>query len=134
MIVADTNIIAYFYLPTAFTDRVTEIYRQDPHWLAPVLWRSEFRNVLALYLRKELIGLNQALAIQEDAELMMKGNEYEITSAPVLALVHESNCSSYDCEFVSLARQFNTQLVTQDKNVLREFPSIAVSIADFLRD
>ena len=31
MIVADTNIIAYFYLPTPFTDRVTEIYRQDPH-------------------------------------------------------------------------------------------------------
>ena len=31
MIVADTNIIAYLYLPTPFTDRVTEIYRQDPH-------------------------------------------------------------------------------------------------------
>ena len=134
MIVADTNIIAYFYLPTPYTDSVTEIYRQDPHWLAPVLWRSEFRNVLALYLRKQLIGLNQALAIQEDAELMMRGKEYEITSASVLALVHESRCSAYDCEFVSLAREFNTRIVTQDKTILREFPSIAVSVAGFLGD
>ena len=69
--------------------------------------------------------LNQALAIQEDAQLMMRETEYEIISAPVLALVHKSSCSAYDCEFVSLTRQFNTRSVTQDKSIRREFPAVA---------
>jgi len=38
----------------------------------------------------------------------------------------------YDCEFVALAKQINTQLIAQDKKILHEFPAIAISIEDFL--
>jgi len=62
----------------------------------------------------------------------MVQNEFDIASSHVLTLVHNSNCSSYDCEFVALANYLNTQLVTQDKKILREFPSTAISISDFL--
>ena len=50
MIVADTNIISYLFLPTTYSEQVSRLYRVDPDWVAPDLWRSEFRNVLALYL------------------------------------------------------------------------------------
>jgi hypothetical protein len=44
----------------------------------------------------------------------------------------ESNCSSYDCEFVALAHQLNTKFITQDKPLLTTFPATAISIDDFL--
>lgn len=37
MIVADANTIAYLYLPTAFTDDVAAVLRQDAHWTAPLI-------------------------------------------------------------------------------------------------
>ena len=40
---------------------VGELYKTDPEWLAPTLWKSEFPNVLALYLRKDTITLEKAL-------------------------------------------------------------------------
>ena len=132
MIVVDTSIISYLLLPTTYTESVDALYKIDSGWTAPTLWKSEFRNVLALYLRKNIITLDKALQLQEAAETIMAQNEFDVTSSQVLALVNESNCSSYDCEFVALANHLNTQLVTQDKKVLREFPSTAISIKDFL--
>jgi len=133
MIVADTNIISYLLLPTSFSVSVDTLYNIDSHWVAPNLWKSEFRNVLALYLRKELINFEKAIQLQDSAESIMNGNEFNVSSSQVLSLVAKSTCSSYDCEFVSLAQHLNIKLVTQDKKILREFPSCAISISDFLQ-
>ncbi len=132
MIVADTNIISYLFLPTDYSDKASQLFIKDPEWIAPELWRSEFRNVLALYLRQNLITLTQALALQAEAESLMNDREYSIPSTDVLNLVASSACSAYDCEFVALARQLALKLVTQDKKLLREFPEIAISLDDFL--
>lgn len=132
MIVADTNIISYLLLPTSYSESVDKLYKLDSEWLAPTLWKSEFRNVLALYLRKEIITFEKALQLQETAESIMLNNEFDVPSAQVLALVAKSICSSYDCEFIALAQHLNIPLVTQDKKILREFSSIAISVADFL--
>lgn len=42
MIVADTNILAYFYLPCELTASAEKLLQQEPEWAAPILWRSEF--------------------------------------------------------------------------------------------
>lgn len=62
----------------------------------------------------------------------MMGREMDVKSVDVLQLVSESKCAAYDCEFVALAIELDTVLVTQNKKVLREFPSVAVSADDFL--
>ncbi len=49
---------------------------REPEWVAPILWRSEFRNVLAPYLRKGMLRLEQALAIQDEMEALFQGREY----------------------------------------------------------
>ncbi len=89
-------------------------------------------NVLALYLRKDLVSFENAIQLQDSAELLMKDNEYNVTSSQVLSLVAKSTCSSYDCEFVALAQHLNIKLVTQDKKILKEFPSCTISIDEFL--
>jgi predicted nucleic acid-binding protein len=131
MIVADTNIISYLFLPTEFSDQASQLYRSDPEWAAPVLWRSEFRNVLALYLRKKIITLAEALVIQEEAEALMLDREFTVPSVSILSLTDSSTCSAYDCEFVALARQLSVMLVTEDKKILAEFPDVAVSLNQF---
>ena len=132
MIIADTNIISYLLLPTIYTDSVEKLYEIDPDWSAPILWKSEFRNVMALYLRKKIITLDKAIQLQDAAESIIIQNEYDISSSQVLALIDKSDCSAYDCEFIALANHLDTKLVTQDKKILREFPSTAISVSDFL--
>lgn len=78
------------------------------------------------------ITLKQAVRLVQNADSVVAHNEFTVSSTEVLDLVDKSNCSAYDCEFVTLAHTLETQLVTQDKKILREFPETALSVADFL--
>src|ERR1700730_11029807 len=56
LIVVDTNVVAYLYLSSDHTAAAEETLRKDPEWVAPLLWRSEMRNILALYVRQRLLA------------------------------------------------------------------------------
>jgi predicted nucleic acid-binding protein len=128
VIVVDTNILAYLYLPGDFTQQAEALLAQDADWVAPTLWRSEFRNILAGFMRRGTLTFEHSYAIQREAEALLSGREYEMDSYEVLALVRKSDCSAYDCEFVALAVRLGIRLVTMDKNVLRGFPREAVAL------
>ncbi|QXL83562.1 type II toxin-antitoxin system VapC family toxin [Comamonas sp. NLF-1-9] len=128
MIVVDTNVLAYLYLPGEHTAAAEALLERQPDWAAPVLWRSELRNVLTGYLRRGLLGFEQASAIQLEAQALMQGAEHEVDSLQVLQLAQHSGCSAYDCEFVALAQQLGVPLVTMDAQILRAFPDIARTV------
>ena len=134
MIVVDTNVIAHLMLPSEHTDLIEQIFAADSDWAAPVLWRSEMRSVLALYLRKSLVSLGAAGDLLDEAESLMRGREYEVAGRDVLALVDRSSCSAYDCEFVALARGLGVRMVSMDRRVLGAFPDIACAPDVFLAD
>jgi predicted nucleic acid-binding protein len=133
MIVTDTNTIAYLYLPTDQTDNVVSLLHTDSQWIAPLLWRSELRNVLAMYVRKSIIDLSTAMAIQAQAEQQLADNEYTVNSMDVLTLAQQSGCSAYDCEFVSLATSLSLKLITGDQKLIQTFPNIAMTACEYLR-
>jgi predicted nucleic acid-binding protein len=128
VIVVDTNVIAYLFIPCELTARAESLFRRDPDWAAPMLWRSELRNVLATQVRRRSLTLALASAIQAEAEELMAGREYQVPSTDVLRLAAESGCSAYDCEYVLLAQRMNVRLVTSDRAVLAAFPGIAVPL------
>jgi predicted nucleic acid-binding protein len=128
VIVVDTNVIAYLFMPCELTARAESLFRRDSGWAAPLLWRSEFRNVLATRIRRRSLTLERASAIQVEAEDLMAGREYQVPSADVLRLAAESGCSAYDCEYVLLAQQLNVPLVTSDRAVLTAFPGTATPL------
>lgn len=129
MIVVDSNVLAYLYLPGEYTASAEALMEHDPDWAAPILRRSEFRNILAGYMRRGKLTFEQAQALQSEAEALLSGTEYEVDSRSVLELVRDSECSAYDCEFVALAKTLGTKLVTMDGKVLRSFPDIAVALS-----
>ena len=132
MIVVDTNLIGYLYLQSKHSSLAEQALLKDQQWTAPLLWRSEFRNVLALYIRKHWLTLEASQQIMLEALNLMEGEEYEVDSRQILRLVGMSSCSAYDCEFVALAQELGAALVTADKQILNDFPGVAVSLVDFV--
>jgi len=132
MIVVDTNIIAHFWLPSQETDLSDALFQQDSEWLAPLLWKSEFRSVVSLYLKKELIDLAKAIIILENAEKQMYDREFHVNSIQVISAAEKTGCSTYDCEFISLAKELNCKLITLDKQILSAFPDVAKHPSDFI--
>jgi hypothetical protein len=40
MIVADASLLAHLLIPSPESALAEDVYRKDPEWSAPVLWRS----------------------------------------------------------------------------------------------
>jgi predicted nucleic acid-binding protein len=68
--------------------------------------------------------LSRAQRIQSEAENLMTESEHDVDSAEVLELASRSSCSSYDCEYIALAKQYRLKLVTADKKLIAAFPGI----------
>ena len=63
MIVADTNLLVYLYITGQRTEEAEAVLRKDPAWAAPLLWRSEFRNILIGIERHQDIRIDDVLTI-----------------------------------------------------------------------
>jgi len=132
VIVADTNLLVYLWVRGDRTPAAEAVLIKDPVWVAPVLWRSEFRSALLHFIRRSVTTLDAALHVTVQAERMMAGHEYSVLSRRVLSLATRSLCSAYDCEFVALAQDLAVPLVTADEEVLKGFPAVAVRPETFV--
>ena len=130
MIVADTNLIVYLFITGDQTALAQKVLDKDPQWIVPPLWQSEFRNVLAAYIRHGMT-LHQAKQIMLDANQTLEQRQVTPSADAILELIAESKCISYDCEFVALARQLNITLVTADKQLRNQFPELTTSLEKF---
>ena len=132
MIVVDTNIIAYMAFSTPQSPKVTALYEMDSDWETVSFWKSEFLSVVSLYFRKRIVTYDEALIAIDYAEKLINVHEHRISPLAVMALIRDSNCSAYDCEFVALALELEAKLITYDREVLKEFPRIALKPEDFI--
>lgn len=132
MIVVDTNIIHYCWVRGQHTEIAQAVRRSDPDWHAPVLWRSELRNVLTAYLRRGLLSRVQIGRILTTADQAMADGEHLVADDLVLEVVAGSTLTAYDAEFVALASALAVPLVTADKAVLKAFPEQTLTIEAYL--
>ena len=110
MIVADTNTIAYTVTTSPYTDAANALLEEDSDWVAPLLWRNEMANLLAIHVRQSILSLGEALQAQSVAQALLNEREFEVSAEDVLALSCESGASAYDCEFVVLAKKMGCKL------------------------
>jgi predicted nucleic acid-binding protein len=133
VIVADAALIAWFTVRNERSALADAVCAADAVWSAPLLWRSELRNLLATYERSCGLSMEAALLALQAAEEVMGGREYRVASEPVLELAARSKCTAFDCEYVVLAQDLDVPLVTPDRRILRAFPETAVALEQFAR-
>jgi predicted nucleic acid-binding protein len=129
MIVVDTNVIAALVLPTSeYTKAATALLERDREWTAPMLWRSEFCNMLATGVRSGWLNVGQATEALGSAEELMEGGDFGVPAGEVLRTAVASGCTAYDCEFVVLAQDLDVKLITLDRALLKAFPNVAKAL------
>lgn len=131
MIVADTNLIAYFLIEMEETQVAQACANRDPIWIAPAIWRHEFINVLTQYVRTRGLPVDQALRALAAADRIIETITVRAFDERVIRWAADHKFATYDSEFVIAAEVSEVRLVTADKALLREFPSRAISPADF---
>jgi len=131
VIVVDTNVIHYCWVSGQNTELAQGVWRRDPDWHAPFLWRSELRNILAAYLRRGMMSRPQIDAILRAADHALAQRSHHVGDAAVLEVVESSPLTAYDAEFVALANGLSVPLVTADRAVLKAFPERALTMQAF---
>ena len=128
MIVVDSNVIAYCWIHGERTNAAHRLRRLDADWHAPVLWRSELRNILAGYQRDGSLDGQQVRQIMAAAEAGLAGREHHVPSERVIRVTETGRLSAYDAEFVALAEILDVALVTEDRAILSAFPGRAMNV------
>jgi len=131
MIVADTSLIASLLLSTTGTVAAEAVLEKDPEWIAPMLWRYEFKNVLATQIRLLGLPVDHAVALFEKAEEVIVEWDIEVEPGAILRLAHAKKLSAYDAEFLGLAVELKVKLVTVDRGILKAAPGVALLPAAF---
>jgi predicted nucleic acid-binding protein len=132
MIVADVNLVAYLLISGEHTKQATAVLRQDAEWAFPYLWRSEFRNILALHIQHRKMSLEHAILLWDSAAALARHHEYAVDPQSVLGLVVKQPLTAYDAEYVALAQHLKIPLVTFDKKLQTAVPKTAISAEEFL--
>jgi len=131
MIVVDTNILAYLYFPGDKSAEVQDLLQTDSEWAAPALWRSELLNVICTYMRVKNLGLPRGIEIFDLADELMFPRTYAVSPLKVFEVANRTGCSGYDSEFVSLAEEMGTRLITYDPSVLAKASPVTCTPSEF---
>lgn len=132
MIVADTSLIASLFLLTPASAVAEAVFAKDPEWVAPSLWRSEFRNVLATQIKVLGLPVDGAVALFEKAEEVVGESDDRVDTYEILRLARARKLSAYDSEYVALAQILRAKLITFDKGILKAVPEVSLDPKDFL--
>jgi predicted nucleic acid-binding protein len=133
VIVVDNSVLVYFWLPGDFAELAEAAKDRDGSWAAPILWRAEFRNVLAGYLRRKHLTEAEANTAYLNAQKDIGAQEFTVPTERIIKLVLASDCTAYDCEYAALAQDLDVPLVTTNKQILHAFPKNAVALEKFAK-
>lgn len=132
MIVVDSNVLAARNLTGVQTSLAEGVEERDPLWIVPPLWRYEFQNILAKAIWARQIAPEDALVAWRKVSDQMAENEHEPSSEKVIELSGRYRITGYDANFIALAMEMGVLCVTEDGELHKKFPGLAVSMADFV--
>lgn len=132
MIVVDSNVMAARNLTTVLTREAEQVEEMDPVWVVPPLWRYEFQNILAKAMWTRQLTLQDAMRAWTRVADQIAGNECEPSPERVIELTSHYRVTGYDANFIALAMHLGVPCVTEDQELHRKFPAVAVSMKNFL--
>lgn len=121
----------YLLIAGEFTADAERVRARDKRWMVPLLFRSEFLNVLSSHVRFLNMPRDTAIKVFRRGIAMVKFADDEPDETAILNLSSATNCTTYDAELVHLSEQLDVPLVTEDLALLRAFPDRAVRLSEF---
>ena len=131
MIVADANLLVYLLVSGPLTPVALRVRAREKIWVVPSLTSHELLNVLARHVARGDIQRDEAARAWRRAFSMVEVSVLRPDPIAILNMAEQSNCSTYDLEYVWLARELDLPLVTADTELLKAYPAIAVSLENF---
>lgn len=122
MIAVDTTVLTALLVEGREAPRA--LLLRDRNWVAPRLWRTQFRRMLVAGVRAGLLTLESALERMELAVEVMEGGEYEVPWDEPLRLALRPGGSPEAMEFVALARGLGVPLYSDDPWLRTTFPAL----------
>ena len=130
MIVADASLLFPYAYQTPDSPWAEAVHARDPHWRFPPLWREEFSSALLKHARAG--RCSAAVADQALAAALELYAPFEQRSDPRLALrlAGELSLSAYDAQYLALAHQLGTVVVTADRAMVKKAKGLALGMED----
>lgn len=132
--VIDTMVVAYAVFDVRpFRPEVDAVLTRVPEVLVPESFLAELTNVAWMYVKRGGTDLATAGAALDDAlRYIDRRVPIDELWQDALRLAVGAGHPPYDTLFVALAEREGTRLVTYDAKLLRAFPAVAMTPADFL--
>lgn len=132
MIVADTNLVVHLFTQTSLTSIAQQVLAKDSNWILPKLWQEEYANVLCKLARKGYLTSEEVISHFNYTTEQFKNNEISIDITKVIKTSLEYGITVYDANFISLAIDHNILVVTEDQEMLKKCPKLAVNMLNFI--
>ena len=132
MIVVDINLIAYLYIKGDGTQLAQSVYRKNPNWSLPSLWRHEFLNILSTFVKEGGMPLPHAGRIWDHAIDRFLHSEQTIDYKRALVLSNQFKISSHDAQYLELADRLNITFVSEDAKLKKVMPHRVSSSKEYL--
>jgi predicted nucleic acid-binding protein len=132
LIVVDANILFPYVFDVADRPLVLKVWKQDPLWHLPALWRYELTNTLLKYVRAGRCSETTAEQALGQALQIAGPREGDVNEHAVLRTALSLEISAYDATYVALAQRMGIQLVTLDKALATKAKGVAVLAGEFV--
>jgi predicted nucleic acid-binding protein len=132
VIVVDVNVIAYLLIVGDKTVNAQALRELDTDWIVPDLWRDEFLNILATYIRQGGTDLETAKKMWQTATDLFRAAERRADPISALELAHQHRLSAYDAQYLAVAFKLNLKLITEDKALRQAVPQHCLTMSEFL--
>lgn len=132
MIIADANLILHLFRESPFTSTARAVYDKDPDWVVPDLWKPEVLNALLGLTRAGYLTLQGARDVADKAAEFLDNRTHPVDHRAVLHIAEKAGLTAYDACYVTLARDLNAVLVTEDRKIVQTCPDVSISMTGFL--
>lgn len=132
MIIVDSNVLAARNLTGTNSMVAEQVEQKDPVWIVPPLWRYEFQNILAKVTGARQITIKDAIFVWKKVSKQLTANEHEPNPEMVIYLSDRYKITAYDANFIAVAMEMDLMFVTEDGELQRKFPALAMGMKTFI--
>jgi predicted nucleic acid-binding protein len=134
MVAVDVNVVAYLLIAGERSAAARALWAADPDWRLPSLWRCELLNILTTLGRTGRGSRDELIKTWRAAHTLLEGADHETDPESVLGIALEHRLSAYDAQYIAVARDLKTVLVTEDLQLRRALPNETRSLEAWLSD